>query len=255
MFCEKCGNELNQEAKFCVGCGAPNPTYKEPTTEGNIQEPTISLQENTTNESEVNTIETTQPTAPIVDNKMKKLLPKIIIPVVAVFLIFAVIITVVITSAIKNGIYKNKMSKVYEKITETAAIAEDYAALQTKVWRNCIYEDDDLETNKYTKDDYGYFHDDFNDALREFYIGESYNYDLVKTATEEIDALIIELKKCPSKFEDDYKTLKELYIAYSDLADLVIGDSNYSYNTFSEALENAKSEYKSAESDAKIAIG
>ena len=111
------------------------------------------------------------------------------------------------------------------------------------------------ETDKYTQDDYGSFHDDFNDALSEFYIGESYNYDLVKTATEEIDALMLELKKCPSKFEDDYETLKELYVAYSDLADLVIGDSSYSYNTFSQALEDAKSDYKSAETDAKIAIG
>ncbi len=254
MFCEKCGNQLNPEAKFCVGCGAPNPAFKEPEDTNTNQEPTVTPEENTDTQP-VNTIETSQPSTPIISDKTKKLLPKIIIPVVAVVLVFAVIITVVITSLIKNGIYSSKMTKAYEKITEAADIAEDYATLETKVWRNSIYEDENWETDKYTQDDYGSFHDDFNDALSEFYIGESYNYDLVKTATEEIDALMLELKKCPSKFEDDYETLKELYVAYSDLADLVIGDSSYSYNTFSQALEDAKSDYKSAETDAKIAIG
>lgn len=254
MFCEKCGNELNQTAKFCVGCGAPNPTYIEPTTENTVQATTITHNE-TADTPPVNTINAPSSAPAVANNKSNKLLPKIIISVLAVFLIFTVIITVVITNAIKNGIYSSKMTTAYEKIAEAADIAEDYATLQSKVWYNCIYEDESWETDEYTQDDNGYFHDDFNDALAEFYMGESINYNLVKTATEEIDALMVELKKCPSKFEDDYKTLKELYVAYSDLADLVIGDSSYSYNTFSEALEDAKSEYKSAESDAKIAIG
>lgn len=254
MFCEKCGNELNPNAKFCVGCGAPNLAFKEPEAANDTQEPTNTTEENA-NTPQINTTETAPPSTPIMSDKTKKLLPKIIIPVIAVVLVFAIIIIVAISSLIKNGIYSSKMTKAYDKITEAADIAEDYATLETKVWRNSIYKDENWETDKYTKNDYGSFHSDFNDALSEFYIGESYNYDLVKTATEEIDTLMIELKKCPSKFEDDYETLKELYVAYSNLADLVIGDSNYSYNTFSEALEDAKSDYKSAESDAKIAIG
>ena len=63
-----------------------------------------------------------------------------------------------------------------------------------------------------------------------------------------------ELKDCPEKFEDEYRALKEMYVAYSNLTDLVVGSSSYSLNTFSEALESAKADYKSALSSAKLLL-
>ena len=254
MFCEKCGKELNSEAKFCVGCGSPNPGYLEPNALNNQINAPTPIESPICNEP-TNAFTNNEATTPAFVEKAKNLRPAVLISIGAAILAFIVILIVVITSTAKNNAYRDKLSKAYEKITETAEIAEDYATLETKVWRNSIYESDSWETNKYTKNSYGSFYDDFNDALTQFYIGESSNYDLVKAATAEIDKLMLELKNCPSKFKDDYETLKELYVAYSDLADLVIGNSSYSYNSFSEALDEAKSDYKSAVSDAKIAIG
>ena len=63
------------------------------------------------------------------------------------------------------------------------------------------------------------------------------------------------LKDYPSKYEEEYKSLKKLYTAYSNLADLVIGDSSYSWTTFSEALERAKADFKTARAEAETVLG
>ena len=60
-----------------------------------------------------------------------------------------------------------------------------------------------------------------------------------------------ELKDYPSKYEDEYKAIKEMYKSYSTLTDLVLGDTSYSYNSFKEALNNSISDFKSAKMDAK----
>lgn len=253
MFCEKCGSQLNEKSKFCSECGSPNPAYVETPVEQPVQ--AVPVQE-TAAPTPVN-----NPTNVSVATKTKKtsklwlLIPVILIPVIAGFLIITLIAVIAIGGSLgNNASYKNKMSDVYDKIVSTADVAESYASLQSKVWYNCIYEKSSSETDQYTKSKYGYFYDDFNTALSSFYLGESENYDLVKTSTEEIDNLMIELKDCPSKYKEDYESLRALYVAYSDLADLVIGDSTYSYNSFNAALEEAKSNYKSAESDARLAI-
>lgn len=242
MFCEKCGQELNEHANFCMECGTPNPAFNTETTKN------IPIQ--------AASAPTNSPTQKAAKKPNKLLIITVIlIPAIVVFLIFSIILASVIGVNLKNAMYESKMSDAYELITSAADLAESYSSLESKVWYNCIYEKESQETDEYTQNDYGNFYEDFNDALNNFYIGEIENYNLIKTTTEEINALMLELKDCPSKFEDDYKILKELYVAYADLADLAIGDSTYSYNTFSAALEKAKSEYKSAESDARIAIG
>lgn len=62
------------------------------------------------------------------------------------------------------------------------------------------------------------------------------------------------LKNCPEKLKDEYRAIKEMYVAFYELTDMVIGNSSYSYNSFSEALESARSNFKSARSTAKVLI-
>ncbi len=255
MFCEKCGSQLSQNAKFCSECGSPNPMYQEATVVQSVQQEAAPTPEFIAPTPVAVSVTPQQPTKPKKTNKLWLLIPVILLPVIAVVLIFAIIILAALGFSLGGSSYKNKMSDAYDKIVLAADVAENYCSLQSKVWYNCIYEKESWETDEYTQNSYGRFYDDFNDALSEFYTGESANYESVKSATQEIDALMIELKDCPSKYKDDYQSLKELYVAYSDLADLVIGDSTYSYNSFNAALEEAKSNYKSAESDARIAIG
>lgn len=149
---------------------------------------------------------------------------------------------------------KTKCKFRYSSITYGAERAESYASLESKVWRNCIYKQSSTETDKYTKNGYGLYYSDFNDALSNFYVGESLTYSAVASNVTIVDGYMSELKDCPKKFENEYKALKELYIAYSDITDLVVGNSSYSWNTFNETLESAKSDYKSALSSAKLLL-
>ena len=179
----------------------------------------------------------------------------VILAVVLAVLVFAGITIGNAVSIYKNvraSAYKEKLESAYEEITYGADMAERYATLERKVWRNCIYEESSPETDKYTKDKNGLYYSDFNDALSEFYDGEESTFLAVYDSVSLVDAYMSELKDCPEKYKSEYLALGELYIAYLDLTDLVVGTSSYSWNTFNEALENAKSNYKSALHAAKL---
>ena len=57
--------------------------------------------------------------------------------------------------------YKEKYENIVDKIYNSADKIEDTLILYRKVWYNTIFEEDDDETDKYTKDTSGKFNDDF----------------------------------------------------------------------------------------------
>lgn len=230
-FCSKCGKQLSDEIMFCDACGARVESV-DVTTNANIK-------------------------ANSVKKPNKKKLVIIAIALVALIVAGTVAGITISNNNAETEIeeYEDSLEETYELMITGAEKAEDYCSLKSKVWRNCIYENDDYETNKYTKDSYGWFYDDFNDALWAFEEGESLVYNAISDNKTEVDELIDDLKDYPDELEDEYKAIKELYVAYSEMVDLAIGDSTYSWNTFSEALENAKSDFKSAKSSAEVSIG
>ncbi|MBQ8267262.1 MAG: zinc ribbon domain-containing protein [Clostridia bacterium] len=264
MFCEKCGNEIANESKFCPSCGAANANATqqeealvnqntEPQTqESPVQEEAVAPEASVITENAPPVYQAPfQEQKETVQDKINKIGKTKVLAIGGAALVALVVIIAVIISSISSASYKGKLEEAYTEIQTAAEYAEDYASLESKVWRNCIYENESYETDEYTQDDYGYFHDDFNDALSEFYSGEYLTYSMVNSKTTTINNLMSELKNPPSKFKDEYQALRELYVAYSDMADLVIGDSSYSLNSFTEALDNAKATYKNALSDAR----
>ncbi|MBQ7646944.1 MAG: hypothetical protein IJS94_06725 [Clostridia bacterium] len=186
-------------------------------------------------------------------NKGKKI--AILVSALTVSIILAVVGVIVGVRVYNLNQYEKLLNETYSEICDNASSAEAYATLQSKVWRNCIYNEDSTETDKYTKNGKGIFYEDFNDALRAFYDGESFTLSSVSTFDLSIKVSMNKLKDYPSKYEEEYKSLKKLYTAYSNLADLVIGDSSYSWTTFSEALERAKADFKTARADAETVLG
>lgn len=253
-FCQNCGNELNEEAIFCPKCGA------------NTNQPTpVSNQQAAAENAPVNNPYSMNSTVGVdvmrqeaYAGKVKKPMNKkkviriVIIAVAA--LIVAAIVAGIVSHTVSMNAYKNNLESVYNSMTYAASEAEQYCSLQSKVWRNCIHKNESSETDKYTQDSYGYFYSDFNDALKSFYDGESETLQLINSAVQMINNNMAALKDCPSKYKDEYKAVKEMYVAFSNLADLAIGDSSYSLNTFTEALENAKSEFKTAKSAAQVLV-
>lgn len=247
-FCEKCGKELLEGAKFCEGCG----TAIETDSAENVSDSHNATQESAVDATteNVTNVETVSP----VNVRKKIVLSKKSLMIIISIIVLLIIGGIVIARGISLNNYKEKLESAYSSITYGAERAESYASLESKVWRNCIYKQSSTETDKYTKNGYGLYYSDFNDALSNFYVGESLTYSAVASNVTIVDGYMSELKDCPKKFENEYKALKELYIAYSDITDLVVGNSSYSWNTFNETLESAKSDYKSALSSAKLLL-
>lgn len=252
-FCQKCGKELADEAKFCDGCGNNVEIFETTVTQSMSNSDAMTVEtvaattDNNAAESSINQFPTVAKTKNL---KSKKIKIVAIISIIACVALVAGIVAIVSHNNSLNN-YKEKLNEVYDNICVSAEDAEDYCTLEGKVWYNCIHKNSSGETNKYTKDSYGVFYSDFNTALSEFYIGESATYQRIKSDEATISKLMSELKDCPSKYEDEYKAVKEMYKSYSTLTDLVLGDTSYSYNSFNEALNNSISDFKSAKMDAK----
>lgn len=258
-LCQKCGAELADDAKFCKMCGemcntltTSQDSQMENGAEQNEEDAgTVSREEKSQLSTEINGNK-------IPENKRKKKISKkgaiITGAIIIVLAILVSIIVCIIVNVTSMNNYKKQLEEVYDDMIWGAEKAEYYCSLESKVWRNCIYEDSSSETDKYTKDEYGYFYSDFNDALASFYDGESATYSYVYLCVSGVDSSMAELKNCPEKLKDEYIAIKEMYVAFSELTDLVIGNSSYSYNTFTEALGSARSNFKSARSTAKILI-
>lgn len=254
-FCVNCGKELLDNVKFCDSCGTAV-TTEEKTVDKEILQTTSTVEDTGTENSADSNIKESEflETETIVKPKKKFVFSKKILAIAGAALVLLIIAGVAIGNAVSLNKYEEKLETAYDTITRGAETAEEYSTLQSKVWSNCIHERASVETDKYTKNKNGWFYSDFNDALTSFYEGESFNYSMVNLNVTSVNLQMAELKDCPKKFEDEYKALKELYVAYSDITDLVVGNTSHSCNSFTEALNSAVSKYKSALSSARLLL-
>ena len=213
--CPECNNDISDTAKKCVHCG-----YKF--------------------KKEIN----------------KKLTKTIIISVISLIVIIASIVTIILIvnkgneQRRKREEEKAEMQRIKDEekrekeyrddfynlaydILSGAAEVEKCGNLIRNVWYNTIWEEDDSETDMYTKNN-GVFYDDFNDALGVLFASETYkeyvkNINKYKTDT---GSAILKLSDHPTKYDDSYNDLKEFYddfISFSNSCLNPIG----SYNTYS----------------------
>lgn len=253
-FCPKCGTQVTENAAFCPICGSAFP---------NTDIPNHSVQANSQPDT---------PPAPNYSTPEQENLPhkaknkKMLIILVAIVAVVAILIGVFSTIAASNKEkekakkdYLDTLETAYEEMLSGGQLAEEYCSLESKVWRNCIYESASTETDKYTKNSYGWFYDDFNTALANFYLGEIENYNTIEENFTTVKKLMQDIKDIPEgfeeEFEDECEAIQEMYLSYSKLCDLVLGDSSYSWTTFSETLEDAKAEFKSSSNSAELLVG
>lgn len=258
-FCKNCGKEIQEGVKFCNNCGSPINFV-----EKNAEDTVVNETENTDVSEQVETVGSTNGgveqesaennTTEVTKVKKQFKITKKIIGIAAAALVVVIIAIISIISVVKTNNYKKTLALVYNSMSNGAEYAEQYCSLQEKVWRNCIWETESIETDEYTQDDYGSFYDDFNDAIQEFYDGEKSNYYTVSFNVSAVNVNMEKLKNCPKKLEDEYTAIKQMYVSYSKLTDLVVGSSTYSLNEFSNVLESAKSDFKSAQSAAGLLI-
>jgi hypothetical protein len=201
--CPECNKQISDRVKACPHCGYPL------VDEGsNAQEP---LQVNVTSIK--------------LNNGKGKSFKKLIIMIVALASIAA--FAVILIKKKQKDDYIDRLNTVYDIVIIGASKAETLCNLTQRVWRNCIFEDYDTETNKYTRTAYGY-HSDFNVALAALYDDET---TITEVRTIKANQITMEfnleaLKKIPSdEFEKVYNTLNDLYNAYMSLTELAISPS------------------------------
>lgn len=238
MFCVKCGKELQPDTCFCAYCG-------QPITASAVQS---------------NTAEATTPhpcsEQLTVSKKTKKSGKKaaIVLSIVAGVLVALSIIGFFGLGAVRNLLYEQQLQEAYQLLDKSEAVAESFCSLERNVWRDVIYRSTRNDTKKYTKNAKGEFYDDFNDALNSFYEGEKESLEALVLASQTIDQKMSRIKNPPSKYKEEYQLIKEMYLAYSELADLAFGTSSHSLNSFEEALSNATKAFHDAKAEAKTIL-
>lgn len=204
--CPECKKEISDRVKACPHCGYP--LIEVPIAN---QEPIkVNLTSINLNQGNV---------------KSHKKMIRFLIMFVS-FVCLAALVIILFKNKQKND-YIDRLNDVYEIVIIGASDAEDLCNLTQRVWRNCIFEDFDLETNKYTRTTHGY-HSDFNQALRALYEDEKTIEEVkaIKANQLTMEIKMNQLKKLPSdKFEKIYSTLNDLYNAYMSLTGLAINPS------------------------------
>lgn len=222
-FCPECGNSILEGAVICPTCGYPI--------------------DNSPQKVEVTRV---------------KISKKSIIIVLSIVIVLAV--AIISGLAIRNYIVDQKTEEeriAYQETldaTSAAILLQGYSAescgsLIHDVWFNTIYEEDDYITDDYTKNSYGRFYDDFNDALSVLFSDEDFldQIDSLKSGQDAINSFMKELSSPPEGFENAHEAILELYDAYTALVNLAISPSgnlqSYTEN-FNEADSNFANCYK-----------
>ena len=225
IICEECGAEIPQGADSCPNCGCPVPVDGEENTEAPQK------------------VELTSVKIPKLDQRKKKIVVGSIIGVIVLIAAISLIISQMrqATAAQLSADYSENISTVSAAILSSAIQTEEAGNLIHDVWYNCIFEENDPETNEYTLPN-GYYLDDFNDALANLFSDETFSQQLssIKNDQETVTDLMRKMSDPPEEFEDAYEALRELFDAYTEFTNLVINPSG-NLQTFTSNFNDADS--------------
>nr|WP_314458486.1 zinc ribbon domain-containing protein [uncultured Clostridium sp.] len=132
---------------------------------------------------------------------------------------------------------------------EGGSDAESLCNLTLKVWGNSIYEENDSETDKYTRhsDGTGDFYDDFNTAIYKLYDAQETKDTISKinSSQSSVKEIMKKLQDSPEGLDKCYDTVSDLYEDYKTLTDLALSPSG-NYSGFSDNKNNAVSGFMTA---------
>ncbi len=250
IICPECGKQISDKAQRCIHCGFELTSNPINTTDNSLKyvddnENNRYLDETTMNKTDSTLYETQTSVA----NKLD-LRKGIIIGALAFVII---VIAVVVGSSIhQKTVERKKADKEKQLETEymenyTSAAnemfngglkAEKACGLIHDVWSNCIFDESDVTTDKYTSGT-----DDFNVALANLFTDSSFVSDVadIKDSKVKVDDLMKELKNPPDKYDDAYDALQDLYTEYTTMVSLAEEPSG--------SLTSYTSEFNSADTD------
>ena len=208
--CPECGKEISDKVKACPFCGYP--MEEDAGAPQPVAVTSISIQSDPA--------------------KRKKLITGVI----------AAVVVIIIAIAGFFAMQSSKAANERANYISGGAQAEDVCNLTKSVWYNSIFEEYDLETNKYTRKNNGAgsFYDDFNDALTVLFTDKDMVSQIssIKENKTLVDSLMKDLQNPPEDLKNVYDLALEAYDSYTSLTDLAVSPSGnlQSYaNEFSES--------------------
>ena len=218
IFCEECGAELKENEKVCSNCGCP-------------------------------VVNTDKSNNYVRKSKLKKGISKkkIIVGIILTLVIIGVVVAIIFISKYNaeqkekelSEQYKENLSTITYMMLNGAAEAESCGNLIKSVWSNTIWEEDDPETDKYTKKN-GVFNDDFNDSFTTLFSDSEFieKTDSVEQNQDDVNKIMKDMKNPPEEWKEAYSDLKDFYEDYLTLINLCINPSG-SLQTYSTNFSNA----------------
>ena len=233
LICEECGAEIPEGADSCPVCGCPLPEKEEPVSPA---------------EPEVQKVEIAKVSFSQSDNT-KKLLKKIALIVVALIAVIAIGLGIHSSNVkaeeerIRTEYYDNLVDAT-SKMFSGAVQAEETAGLIHDVWYNCIYEEHDADTDKYTMRNSYSFYDDFNDALANLFSDSVFLSQqlTIKSNQDSVSSAMKALKNPPDEYRDAYDDIKNLYDAYLAITECAINPSG-NLSSYTSGFNQADSDF------------
>lgn len=178
---------------------------------------------------------------------MKK---KLIVLGIIILIVIFIIVGFILIPAKNKANYIDKLENIRIEMINGAIEAESICNLTYKVWYNAIWEENDQETDKYTKDGIGIKHFiDFNKAIINLYSDEEIINSIsnIEENQKNVKTLIQDLQNPPKELQNCYDTVLNMYDYYKNLSDLAISPTgsleDYSNNK-NNAIDGFKTEYE-----------
>lgn len=247
--CSECGREISDKATSCPHCGAPVilPSVEPGQEDANIAGFEESFENaNSQLAGDEATIDEVDPVA----LKKKKMI-KITVAVIAG--IAVLIVGIIAYQQYNEKQYVKNANAYLESCRLVFNDSGSITDITEHVWYNCIWEEDDSETNPYTKDSGGSFYDDFNDALSNLFDSDKYisKVSKIKSNYSDAQSLYNKLGNPPKDMENTWaaiQTLNKTIVSFKNAAidpqgnyDQYSTRVNKTYNNASDAYDKLES--------------
>ncbi len=167
-----------------------------------------------------------------------KLVWAIIIGIVIAAIILAIGKSVL--SAASRQEYMDAVQSCGYDMNQGMMQAEDAYNIIVSVWYNSIFNNEDPETDRFTKDKNGRFYDDFNDALGNVFADESFKKRLflLNENKEKVEEKMRGLNNPPSGLENLHANALDVYQEYDILINSVL-DPKGNYESYTSKFKDA----------------
>lgn len=239
MKCNNC--ELDFKGTICPNCNT-----------------SINQGDSTTNTLDINS-EYTQTTSLDGIQKVKrggKLNRNIIFGVISVIILIIALICIKLISLQRETESIKLLNKVYSDALAGGVVCENVGNMTTTIWNNAIFENEDPDTDIYTRylNGVGGFMD-FNDSLYAYFLNGDYGdkIETAKTYSDYINQDIKKLSKIPKKLNEHYSAAKEVRSSYGALLKIV-EDPSGNLETFSNNFNDSDQSLSDACDDLKYLL-